>query len=227
MTAYRRPGPGQEGAVLPDTLPLFPLREAILLPRGRLPLNVFEPRYLAMTEEALRTGRLIGMVRPRDDDDVNPRLYEVGCAGRITSFMETEDGRILITLTGVSRFELTDDELVEGGFRKGDVRWSRFEMDLSPDPQETPALRERVLEILMDYLEEVGLRADWDSIEGASAETLINSVAMACPFEADEKQAILEAPTLFDRGDTLVALMQMAVAEQRRENGEERSERLQ
>ena len=211
---------------LPDTLPLFPLREAILLPRGRLPLNVFEPRYLAMTDRALARGRLIGMVRPRHDDDAHPTLYEVGCAGRITSFMETDDGRYILNLTGVSRFCLEDDALTEGGYREGRVGWGRFAMDRHPDPEETPALRERVLEVLMDYLEEVGLKADWDSIEGASAETIINSVAMSCPFEPDEKQAILEAPDLYRRGETLVALMQMAVADSRADAAE-RVERMQ
>lgn len=212
---------------LPDTLPIFPLREAILLPRGRLPLNVFEPRYLAMTDHALAHGRLIGMVRPRYDDDVNPRLYEVGCAGRITSFMETDDGRYIVSLTGVSRFCVQSDDMTEKGYREAEVSWSRFAMDQHPDPEESPALRERVLEVLMDYLDEVGLKADWDSIEGASAETIINSVAMACPFEAEEKQAILEAPGLHHRGETLVALMQMAIAEQRRDDEGERVERLQ
>ena len=212
---------------LPDRLPLFPLRDAILLPRGRLPLNVFEPRYLAMTDHALATGRLIGMVRPRHEDDTHSALYEVGCAGRITSFMETDDGRYILNLTGVSRFCLEEDDLTSRGFREGRVAWSRFAMDQHPDPEESPALRERVLEVLMDYLEEVGLKADWDSIEGASAETIINSVAMACPFEADEKQAILEAPGLHHRGETLVALMQMAIADQRSDRDEDRVERMQ
>ena len=116
---------------LPDALPLFPLREAILLPRGRLPLNVFEPRFLAMTDHALAHGRLIGMVRPRHEDDVNPTLYEVGCAGRITSFMETDDGRYILNLTGVSRFCLEGDTLTENGFRMGEVSWSRFVMTSS------------------------------------------------------------------------------------------------
>ena len=214
---------------LPDTLPLFPLREAVLLPRARLPLNVFEPRYLAMVEHALANGRMIGMARPRFDDDVNPPLYEVGCAGRITSFMETDDGRFLLTLTGVSRFCLETDDLADGGFRLGRVDWHAYAMDRYPDPEETPALRERILELLMDYLDEVGLKADWDSIEGASAETLINSVAMSCPFEAEEKQAMLEARTLYDRGEALIALMQMGIAERRGAEGrdDDRVERLQ
>ena len=218
---------GPQGTLdLPDRLPLFPLRDAVLLPRARLPLNVFEPRYVAMVEHALAHGRLIGMARPRFDDDVNPPLYEVGCAGRITSFMETDDGRFLLTLTGVSRFCLETDDLTDQGFRMGRVDWHAYTMDRYPDPEETPTLRERILELLMDYLDEVGLKADWDSIEGASAETLINSVAMSCPFEAEEKQAILEARTLYDRGEALIALMQMGIAEHRGE-ADERVERLQ
>lgn len=211
---------------LPGELPLFPLREAVLLPRARLPLNIFEPRYVAMVEHALAHGRLIGMTRPRFDDDVNPPLYEIGCAGRITSFMETDDGRFLLTLTGMSRFCLETDDLTDQGFRMGQVDWHAYAMDRYPDPEETPALRERILELLMDYLDEVGLKADWDSIEGASAETLINSVAMSCPFEAEEKQAILEARTLFDRGETLITLMQMGIAESRGDT-DDRTERLQ
>ena len=207
-------GRGARTPSFPERLPIFPLRDAVLLPRARLPLNIFEPRYLAMVDRALCTDRMIGMVRPRHEDDVNPALYEVGCAGRITSFMETEDGRYILTLTGVSRFKVERDELTEGGFRVAEADWHAHAMDAYPDPEECPALRERVLELLMDYLSEVGLKADWDSIEGASAETLINSVSMSCPFEPDEKQAILEARTLYDRGETLIALMQMAIAAQ-------------
>ena len=213
---------------LPEELAVFPLRSAVLLPRGQLPLNIFEPRYLAMTDFALEHGRLIGMTRPRCDEDVNPPLYDVGCAGRITSFMETGDGRYLITLTGVSRFRVISDQLTDGGFRVARVDWGAYATDLHADQEESPHLREQVIELLMRYLEEVGLQADWDSIEGASAETIINSVAMSCPFAADEKQAILEARTINDRGQTLIALMEMAIAQ--RGGGEfddEARERLQ
>jgi Lon protease-like protein len=221
--AYRR----QENS-LPEELPVFPLRSAMLLPRSQLPLNIFEPRYLAMTEHALGHGRLIGMVRPRFEDDVDGRLYDVGCAGRITSFMETGDGRFLLTLTGLSRFRLEEDHLCDEGFRVGRVDWSGFTLDHYQDPEENPVLRDRVIEMLMQYLDEVGLRADWDSIEGASAETIINSVAMSCPFDPDEKQAILEAGSIEERGDALLALMQMAIATKRNEMGDdEGSERLQ
>lgn len=212
---------------LPRDLALFPLRSAILLPRGRMPLNVFEPRYLSMTEYALGHGRMIGMIRPRCDDDVNPPLYDVGCAGRISSFAETEDGRFLLTLTGVSRFKIRSEALARGGFRLGEVDYAPFSVDAQDASLENPALRERVVELLMEYLNEVGLSADWDSIEGASAETIVNSVSMSCPFDPDEKQALLEAPTLVERSDTLIALMEMSIAAARSERGEDISERLQ
>jgi Lon protease-like protein len=200
----------------------------MLLPRSHLPLNIFEPRYLAMTEHAFGHGRLIGMVRPRHEDDVDGRLYDTGCSGRITSFQETGDGRYLLTLTGISRFRIEDEELCEGGFRVAKADWSGFALDHYQEPEENPHMRDRVIELLMEYLEEVGLRADWDSIEGASAETIINSVAMSCPFDPDEKQAILEARSLEERGNALVALMQMAIATNRRETGDDdRGERLQ
>lgn len=199
----------------PATLAIFPLRGAVLLPRTRLPLNIFEPRYIAMTDHVLGAGRLIGMVRPRHDDDVNPPIYEVGCAGRITSFSETGDGRYLVELAGVSRFRVLSEELAEGGFRLAQVDWSAFADDLVSSPEETPALRDRVLDLLMRYLEEIGLSADWDSIEGASAETIVNSVTMSCPFEAEEKQALLEAATFQQRAEILISLMEIAVADAR------------
>lgn len=217
----------EQDRLLPAEIPLFPLRGAILLPRAQLPLNIFEPRYLAMTEDALGSGRMIGMVRPRHDDDVNPVLYDVGCAGRITSFMETGDGRYLLTLTGVSRFKIVDEALVDGGFRRGTVDWSPFAFDVYDAPEENQHLREHVIELLMRYLEDVGLKADWDSIEGASAETIINSVAMSCPFGPDEKQAILEAHTVESRGETLIALMEMAIAKSAQDLDDEAAERLQ
>ena len=212
---------------LPHSLAVFPLRSAVLLPRGQLPLNIFEPRYLAMIDHALREGRMIGMTRPRYDEDVNPPLYDIGCAGRITSFMETGDGRYLITLTGISRFRIIKDELTEEGFRVADVDWNAFALDRHPEPDENMQLRERVIELLMRYLENVGLQADWDSIEGASAETIINSVAMSCPFAPDEKQAILEARSIDDRGETLITLMEMAIAQRSAEFDEDPRERLQ
>ncbi|WOI53446.1 LON peptidase substrate-binding domain-containing protein [Parvularcula sp. LCG005] len=212
---------------LPDTLPLFPLSGAVLLPRGRLPLNIFEPRYLAMTDYALGHGRMIGLIRPRGGDEYNPDLYEIGCAGRICSFSETSDGRYLITLTGVSRFRLRSEDVVDGGFRMADVDFSPYVADLVENAEEHPVMRERIIELLVDYLNEVGMKVDWESIEGASAETIVNSVSMSCPFDASELQALLEADTLVDRARTLIALMEFALAADPQDNGDERTGTLQ
>lgn len=213
---------------LPDTIALFPLRDATLLPRARLPLNIFEPRYLSMTEHALGHGRLIGMVRPRhDSDEMNPPLYEVGCAGRITSFSETDDGRYLIELVGVSRFHLDSEMLADGGFRMGEVDWTPFESDLDTPDADVASLRTGVIERLAAYLESVGLTADWKTIDGASTETIVNSVSMSCPFDPDEKQALLEAPDIESRIRVLMTLMDMALAEPDDSDGNDGSSRMQ
>ncbi|MCI5045668.1 MAG: LON peptidase substrate-binding domain-containing protein [Aquisalinus sp.] len=203
------------GRQLPDLLPIFPLRNALLLPRGRLPLNIFEPRYLMMTDHALASGRLIGMVRPQTDDNPN-RLYQTGCAGRVTSFMETDDGRYLITLTGISRFLIGEEVETDTAFRQARPDWSPYAMDLwepehgGTDPSD---IRSRLLEVLLAYLNEAGLKADWDAIKDASVDSIVNSIAMSCPFEPDEQQAILEAISVEDRAHALVSLMEISVAE--------------
>jgi len=203
-----------EDLFLPERLPVFPLRNALLLPGGKLPLNIFEPRYLAMTDFALGAGRLIGMVRPKSDEGLQQELYRVGCAGRITSFMETDDGRYLITLSGVSRF-VNREEVMEGtAYRMMEVDWSGFPEDpYSHDEEEPPQVREKLLDVLSKYLSEASMKADWESIEGAPSQTIVNSVAMSCPFSPDEKQAILEAATCEARTETLITLMEMALAE--------------
>lgn len=211
----------------PETLPLFPLREAALLPRARLPLNIFEPRYLAMTEYALGHQRLIGMIRPREDDEIEPPLYDVGCAGRIVSFEETGDGRYLIELVGVSRFWLKREHLTEENFRLGEVDWSPFAGDRDPSEVDTDSLRENLLLRLADYLHGAGLSADWNTIESASTETVVNSVVMSCPFDADEKQALLEAADLTDRIRVLMTLMEIALAEMNDTDGSDGSGHLQ
>ena len=203
-----------EDMILPERLPVFPLRNALLLPGGKLPLNIFEPRYLAMTDHALGAGRLIGMVRPKSDDGLQQELYRVGCAGRITSFMETDDGRYLITLSGISRF-VSREEIMDGTpYRMMEVDWSGFPDDpYSHDEEEPPQVREKLLDVLSNYLNEASMKADWESIEGAPSQTIVNSVAMSCPFSPDEKQAILEAATCEARTETLITLMEMALAE--------------
>jgi len=199
----------------PDTVPLFPLPGALLLPRGRLPLNIFEPRYLAMVDDALGAHRMIGMIQPRrsnGEQSLGPELYEVGCAGRLTSFSETPDGRYLITLTGLSRFRLAEELSATTPYRQARVYWSDFRDDVTPEDDDSVPDREHLLDVLRAYLRAQDLEADWESIEEAPCETLVNSLAMICPFEPKEKQALLEAGGLEDRAHTLLALMEFSLA---------------
>ncbi len=198
---------------LPETIPVFPLPGVLLLPRARLPLNIFEPRYLAMIQDALASPtRLIGMVQPTGDGGRNPAVYPIGCAGRVSSFSETDDGRLLITLAGVSRFAIREElPLQPGGYRRVLADWTRFEDDLS-EPSEEPKLdRKRLVDGLKAYFKQQGISANWDAIESTPSERLINSLAMICPFEPSEKQALVEARTLSDRAHMLTALVEMAV----------------
>lgn len=198
-------------ADLPEVMPLFPLPGAVVLPRGRLPLNIFEPRYLAMFDDALKTnGRLIGMIQPAVAD--GSRLHAIGCAGRITSFTETDDHRYMIQLSGVSRFRILHE--VEGftPYRRAKVSWEGFERDLGR-PEKDPGLnREPFLDLLARYFDVADLRSDWGSLKEAEDELLINSLSMLCPFEPEDKQALLEAPSLTTRRETLVTLMEFALA---------------
>jgi len=198
---------------LPATLPVFPLTGVLLLPRGKLPLNVFEPRYLAMTEDALGAGRLIGMIQPRRADDPAqvPELYEIGCAGRITQFSETEDGRFLVTLTGLCRFAVAQEIATTRGYRRVAADWSRFAADL--EAGDALAIdRPQLLERLKRYFDAEGISADWNTIQATPDERLVTTLAMICPFKANEKQALLEAGSLPARADLLLALLDMAAA---------------
>jgi Lon protease-like protein len=202
---------------LPATIPIFPLSGALLLPRGRLPLNIFEPRYLAMVRAALAAERVIGMIQPQNGNSraKAPPLYGTGCAGRITAFTETDDGRFLITLTGVSRFRVVEELSCVTPYRQVAADYAPFALDL--DAPEPPAgadvERERLLPALRTYLELNGMAADWQAISDAPSETLINALAMICPFGPSEKQALLEARGLDDRARVMTALIQMAVAQ--------------
>jgi Lon protease-like protein len=203
-------------AALPDTLPIFPLTGVLLLPRGRLPLNIFEPRYLAMTRDALGGERLIGMVQPsepqqdnRGGGGMNPPVYPIGCAGRITSFSETEDGRYLLTLTGVSRFRIRDELPLLSGYRRIVAEWQPFTHDVET-PSGTEFDRDRFIRGLKGFFTQRQISADWEAIEKAAGEHLINSIAMLCPFAPSEKQALLEAPDLDERARLLIALVEMA-----------------
>jgi Lon protease-like protein len=198
---------------LPAKLPVFPLTGAVLLPRGELPLNIFESRYLAMIDVALRSDRLIGVIQPTEHEDtvLTPALSKVGCAGRITSFRETDDGRVLITLTGVCRFRLAEELATKTPFRQIRPDYAPFPGDLVADSA-TDFPRERLMGALKSYLSQRDLKADWRSVMSAPPEMLVNALAMLCPFEPAEKQALVEAPSWHERVDTLVTLLEMSAA---------------
>ena len=197
---------------LPESLPIFPLPGVLLLPRGRLPLNIFEPRYLAMVSDAMGSTRLIGMLQPKDPSarEPNPGVYKIGCAGRIVSFEETDDGRFLITLLGCSRFDIHDELPLSHGYRAVEPDWTPYRYDLE-QPVTCEIDRDRLLSGLHGFFELHGIEVDWDNVREAENEQLINMVAMVCPFEPPEKQALLEAEDLSARADTLIALIEMAV----------------
>jgi Lon protease-like protein len=197
---------------LPDTIPVFPLPGALLLPRARLPLHLFEPRYLAMLDDVLKTpSRLIGMVQPYDAPGKGGKLHSIGCAGRVTAFSETEDGRYMITLAGMSRFRISQE--VEGftPYRRCNVSWQGFERDLGPVERDDSFDREAFMEALGRYLVDHGLSTDWESLGEAEDELLINSLSMLCPFAPEDKQALLEAPSLTTRRETLMTLIEFAL----------------
>jgi len=199
-------------ADLPATLPVFPLTGALLLPRGVLPVNVFEPRYLALVDAAMSGARLIGMIQPtiHEDKALKPPLSAVGCAGRITSYQENDDGRYVIALTGICRFKVAEELDIETPYRQVRPDYTPFAGDLAEGTIARDFPRERLAMALKAYLSHRELKADWQSVMGAPAESLVNALAMLCPFEPAEKQALLEARCLNDRVDTLVALLEMA-----------------
>jgi Lon protease-like protein len=196
---------------LPEILPIFPLTGVLLLPRGRLPLNIFEPRYRAMTRDAMDGERLIGMVQPADPPirEMNPTVYPTGCAGRITSFSETEDGRFLITLTGVSRFRIKEELPLLSGYRRVVAEWEDFIDDRNPD--QAGFDRSRLTLGLRNFFSQRQVEADWNAIDQAPGEHLVTSIAMMCPFAPNEKQALLEAKTLEERARLLTALIEMSL----------------
>ena len=200
-------------AALPAVLPIFPLTGVLLLPRGRLPLNIFEPRYLAMTRHALANGQMIGMIQPQDGagDEGDPPLCRTGCMGRITEFRETDDGRYLITLTGIARFHVSGERETTTPYRQVAADYTRFAADLL-STEDPPIARDRLLAALKPYLSDRSMQTDWKSIEEAPAETLVNALCMLCPFDSSEKQALLEAPGLRERADALITLIEIANA---------------
>ncbi len=194
---------------LPDILPMFPLPGALLLPRSRLPLHIFEPRYVAMLEDVMKTPhRLLGMIQPSKQKG-EERMQAIGCAGRLTQFSETEDGRYMITLTGMSRFRLGEE--VEGftPYRKFAVSWAGFDQDLKSKAEVDPTLtRQEFFDVLSRFFETRGLSTDWETLRDADDELLINSLSMLLDFSPEEKQALLEAPSLTTRRETLVTLIE-------------------
>jgi Lon protease-like protein len=196
---------------LPDEFAVFPLTGALLLPGGRLPLNIFEPRYLAMVEDALANKRMFGMVQPDKRlarGDTGPGLYRVGCLGRLTSFSETEDGRFLITLTGLIRFTIVEEVEMQSGYRRVRGAFGGFGADLAHhEPQEFN--RDGLLEALRKYFSAAGVEANWEAIATMPDAALITSLCMACPFDPDEKQALLEARDETERARALLALLEI------------------
>jgi Lon protease-like protein len=207
---YEKPGD------LTDVIPVFPLPGALLLPRGQMPLNIFEPRYLAMVDDALRSGhRLIGMIQPdaaNPGSDLKPNLYKVGCVGRITQIAETGDGRYLLQLTGVVRFRVEEELSVSTLYRQCRVDYAPFAGDFKARRGEEEVDRKSLLRALADFLKANDLKADWEGIENAPNEALVNALAMMSPYGAAEKQALLEAPDLKTRAEILVAVTEIELA---------------
>jgi len=202
--------PAPAFADLPASLPIFPLTGVLLLPRGRLPLNIFEKRYLAMTEDALKAERLIGMVQPQvgEGDAGEPALYRTGCAGRMTEFAETGDGRYLIALTGLARFDIVRELPQDRLYRRVVPDWRPYRGDLEGDA--APIERERLLAALKPFFRRHNIAAEWEAVEATPDERLVTSIAMAAPFSPSEKQALLEARDVAERARLLTALVEMA-----------------
>jgi len=206
--------PADSDGPLPAVIPVFPLHRVLLLPQGLLPLNIFEPRYLAMTRDALAGNQLIGMIQPQESamHAPRPQLYRTGCVGRIVAANETDNGRILITLKGICRFNVTAEIDTTTPYRQVQADYAPFSDDRENDG-ERKADRERLLKALRGYLERQNLPADWAAIEAAPNEALVHSLAMICPFSAGEKQALLESPDFAHRAQLLITLLEMALLE--------------
>lgn len=199
----------------PEAIPLFPLGGALLLPRGQMPLNIFEPRYIAMIDDALKGDRVIGIIQPEPETGRQPEiplLLKVGCLGRLTQFSETGDGRYIITLTGISRFRLLDELSVLTPYRQGRVSYDAFAADFVARTGEEEVDRKGLLKALRDFAKANDLKIDWKGVNEAPNEALVNALSMMCPFGPREKQALLEAPTLKDRAEVLVAITEIELA---------------
>ncbi len=198
---------------LPDELPIFPLGGALLLPRAHLPLNIFEPRYIRMIDDALRTHRMIGMVQPQSDEE----LYKIGCAGKIVSFEETDDNRYLITLRGICRFKIKDEISSDVPYRRASISWCDYSNDLRN--QDCPNLpKEEFFDLLKYYFEKHGLNVDWNLIKNTPDEKLISALTMICPFDVREKQALLEAPCCMSRASLMTTILKISQHENNNKN---------
>ena len=206
-------------ADLPEVIPVFPLPGALLLPRGQMPLNIFEPRYLSMVDDALRDGhRLIGMIQPditHSQSEEKPALFRVGCVGRITQLAESGDGRYILELTGVSRFRVVEEMTVLTAYRQCRVNYFPFIDDFTARKGEDAVNREALLRVLTDFLKANNLTVDWADVESAPNEALVNALAMMSPYGPAEKQAMLEAPDLKTRAEILIAVTEMDLAKKR------------
>ncbi|MCK1423616.1 LON peptidase substrate-binding domain-containing protein [Bradyrhizobium sp. 147] len=207
-------------ADLPEVIPVFPLPGALLLPRGQMPLNIFEPRYLAMVDDSFRDGhRLIGMIQPdvahSPKNSDKPALFRVGCVGRITQLAESGDGRYILELTGVSRFKVVEELDVLTAYRQCKVDFFAFVDDFTARMGEDQVDREALLAVLADFLKANNLKVDWEGVESAPNEALVNALAMMSPYGPAEKQAMLEAPDLKTRAEILIAVTEMDLAKKR------------
>lgn len=199
----------------PSVIPLFPLSGALLLPRGQMPLNIFEPRYLAMVDDALRSHRVIGMIQPEPESGRQPQtpaLLKVGCLGRITQFAETGDDRYIVTLTGISRFRLVDELPASTPYRQARVDYDAFTVDFTARAGEDEVDRDGLLKALRAFAKANDLKIDWKGVNEAANEALVNALAMMCPFGPREKQALLEALSLKERAEVLVAITEIELA---------------
>lgn len=210
MTQGKRFSYNIDFAGLPTRLPVFPLSGVLLLPGGQLPLNIFEPRYLDMINDALAADRLIGMIQPKNGNDNDPLLYEIGCAGKIISFEELEDGRLLVNLSGICRFRCGDEVETGREYRVFDVDWSEFKNDFDK-PQSFEFDRDKLKCLLSRYFDHEGLSCSDEAIDEASDEKIVTCLSMICPLEAGEKQALLEAKGIKERAEMVMTMLDLAV----------------
>ncbi|WP_026296760.1 LON peptidase substrate-binding domain-containing protein [Hirschia maritima] len=202
---------------LPSVVPIFPLESAIVFPRGNLPLNIFEPRYLNMVDDAMYSDRVIGMIQPympKSDQDQkiieNPPIMKVGCIGRINSYSETDDGRYMINLRGMCRFHIVEEQEMSKPYRTANVLYDNYAADMKPNSPADPDIsRDGLIDALKTYLANNAIKTDWDAVKDAPMETLINALASGCPFSTMEKQMLLEMHSLQERGEALVSLLLM------------------